>query len=383
MMLSGAALETVRVALDRVDPLPGTAGFAGELDGGLVRDVLGRHPLFFEPTDPAVWSHDHRDLDDPQRLPAGHVFDLADGDDRQTDAPTPVAGPRQVWTLPSPDPIESDTAAVTAVREALDTTLSDVVVDSTADRADDIGDLAVAFSGGVDSALLAARLDAPLYAVGFPESHDIEAARSGAALLGRDLRVVELDHASIEEGVPQVAAATGRTNAMDVQIALPLFVLARRVAADGFDRLALGQGADELFGGYAKVEKAPDDHRVAADTVRGARDETVRTLPDQFERDRLGLRAAGVEPVTPLAHDRVVRAALALDGDHLVRDGARKWALRQAVRPWLPDELAGRDKKALQYGTLAARELDRLARRAGYKRRMDDHVGRYIESLLS
>lgn len=194
--------------------------------------------------------------------------------------------------------------------------------------------------------------------------------------------MVELDHGRLEAAIPRVAAATGRTNPMDISIALPLFVLGERVAADGFDRLALGQAADELFGGYAKVEHAPDDDRVGADTVCGARDETVRSLPGQFERDRLALRAADIDPVTPLAHDRVVRAALRLDGDQLVRDGTRKWALRRAARSWLPEELADRDKKALQYGSLVSRELDRLARQAGYKRRIDDHVGKYVRSLL-
>jgi asparagine synthase (glutamine-hydrolysing) len=360
MTVTGATPATVRAAVEQEDPLPGTAGFAGSLDGLLVRDVLGRYPLFFEPG--GTWSHDPDDLAEPRRLPAGHVHETA-GDG-------PPTG-REVWTLPSPSSVD-DRRAVAAVRESVDETLAAV----------DEGSLAVAFSGGVDSGLLAARLDAPLYAVGFPDSHDLAAARSGAESLGRELRVVELDHATLERAVPQVATATGRTNAMDVQVALPLFVLAQQVAADGFDRLALGQGADELFGGYAKVERAPEDDRVAADTVRGARDEMLGTLPDQFERDRLALGTAGVDPVTPLAHDRVVRAGLALDGDQLVRDGTRKWALRRAASPWLPDTLRTRDKKALQYGTLAARELDRLARQAGYKRRIDDHVGKYIDSLL-
>ena len=359
--VTGVSADTARAAVETTDPLPGTAGFAGRLDGRLVRDVLGRYPLFFEPGDTETWSHDPEALVEPQRLPAGHVHDGTGGSQR-------------LWALPTRPPVDDDDAAVAAVREAVDTAVSTVT--------DAGGDLAVAFSGGIDSGLLAARLDAPLYTVGFPDSHDLEAARSGAALLGRELRVVELDHAALERAVPQVAAATGRTNAMDVQITLPLFILAQQVAADGFDRLALGQGADELFGGYAKVEQAPDDDRVAADTVRGARDEMLRTVPDQFERDRLALSAAGVEPVAPLAHDRVVEAALGLGGEQLVRSGTRKWALRRAADPWLPDPLPGREKKALQYGTLAARELDRLARQAGYKRRMDSHVDQYIESLL-
>ena len=127
------------------------------------------------------------------------------------------------------------------------------------------------------------------------------------------------------------------------------------------------------------MAKAPDDPRVEADTVRGARRETVLSLPDQLERDVLALRAAGVEPVAPLLHDDVVRAALDLPGDLLVTDrGERKWALRLAAREWLPDALAFREKKAVQYGSLVARELDRLARQAGFKRRMDDHVSKYV-----
>ena len=98
----------------------------------------------------------------------------------------------------------------------------------------------------------------------------------------------------------------------------------------------------------------------------------------------LALRAAGVEPVTPLLHDRVVLAALGLPGKLLVTDrGDRKWALRLAARDALPDRLAFRTKKAVQYGSRVARELDRLARQSGFKRRMDDHVTRDVEHCVA
>ncbi|WP_302082849.1 asparagine synthase C-terminal domain-containing protein [Salinibaculum rarum] len=357
--MAGADPELVRTALAEGDPLPGTAGFAGELDGRLCRDVLGRELLYSERVDATVWSHDPADLDDPVPVPAGHVRD-AIGDER-------------VWTLPDPEPTTDRDRAVASVRAALDETLVEVSTDG----------LAIAFSGGVDSALLAARLDAPLYVVGFPDSHDVQAAREGARALGLDVRVVELDHDALERAIPPLVDAIGRTDAMAVQIALPLFLVARRVAADGFSTLAVGQGADELFGGYAKVARAPDDPRVEATTVRGARRELLGTLPDQLERDMLAIRGAGVEPVAPLLHDRVVRAALALPGALLVTDrGERKWTLRLAARAWLPDPVAFREKKAVQYGSLVSRELDRLARQNGFKRRMDDHVTRYVEALV-
>ncbi len=354
-VIRGATVSTVERALREEDPLPGTGGFAGELDGRLVRDVLGRVPLFAE-TDGTAWGHDPTTLVAPRRVPAGSVIE--DGD------------AREIWALPAPDPVTDQRAAVEAVRDGLDRALAGV----------DENGLAVAFSGGVDSGLLAAALDAPLYTVGFPESRDLENARSAAALLDRELRVIELDHDRLVEAVEPIVAATGRTNAMDVQIALPVYLVAARVAADGIDRLALGQGVDELFGGYAKVADAPDDPRVEADTIRGARRETVRTLPDQLERDGLAVCAAGVTPVTPLAHDAVIEAALALPGG-LIAGDRRKDAFRRAASEWLPSTIADQDKTAVQYGSLVARELDRLARQAGFKRRMDDHVTQYVESL--
>ncbi len=357
--LQGAQPATVRSALADADPLPGTQGFAGKLDGQLVRDVLGRYPLFVDATDPTDWAFDRAELETPEAVPAGHVVD--------------GAGSRERWRLTDLPPTTDEAAAVTAVHDAIETSLDETTTDG----------LAIAFSGGVDSAILASRLDAPLYVAGFPDSHDVEAARTAAEALGRDLTVVELDHETIRAAIPAVVAATGRTNAMDVAISLTPYCLAQRVAADGYDRLALGQGADELFGGYAKVAKAAEDPRVTANSIRGARQEVVSSLPEQLERDVLTVRAAGLEPIVPLLHDDVVAAALRLPEDLLVTDdGERKWALRLAARAWLPDPIAFREKKAMQYGSLVSRELDRLARQAGFKRRMDDHVRKFVESLV-
>jgi asparagine synthase (glutamine-hydrolysing) len=352
----GADPTLVRAALADGDPLPGTDGFAGVVDGTLVRDVLGRRPLFVD-ADHNCWSRAPDGLNHFRSLPAGHTID---GD-----------GERRVWSLPDPTPPDRD-AALAAVADAVEASVRGV----------ESGGLAVAFSGGVDSAVVAAGVpEAPLYVAGFEGAHDVAAAHDAAAAMDRDLREVVLSHADLERAVPEIAAATGRRNPMDVAIALPLYLVAERAAADGYDRLAVGQGADELFGGYAKVVDPADDHRVDADTVRGARGETVATLPDQLERDVLALRAAGVEPVAPLLHDRVVRAALALPGYLLVADGERKVALRAAAASLVPEGIRSAEKKAVQYGTYVSRELDRLARQAGFKRRMADHVGRYIADL--
>jgi len=376
--LRGASAETVRSTLAAGDPLPGASGrgprdmggFGGCVDGQLVRDVLGRQPVYSERdavdlTADEAWSFSPSELDDPVVVPPGGVR-TTDGDNQQLSLPDP----------PADGPLSAQTAVGEALTGAL--RLEDEVPST---------DIAVAFSGGVDSALVAAGYpNAPLYVIGFEGSHDIAAAREAAAAMGRsdDLHVIELDHEMLREAVPRVAGAITRTNPMDVSIALPLVLVAERVREDGYDRLALGQGADELFGGYSKVVNPAADHRVDAETVRGAVSETITTLPEQLERDVCGLQAVGVEPVTPFLQDRVVAAALGLPGELLATETERKIALRAFARREgvLPESVAATDKKAVQYGSYVSRELDRLARQAGYKRRMDDHVGQYIRSLL-
>ena len=341
----GASVATVRRARRDGDPLPGTGGFAGVVDGDPLRDVLGRVPLF---TDGERVALDPADLSDPRPVSAGSW------------------GGDPVWTLPNPVPYADPATA----RGAL--------VDALASRDPDAD--AVAFSGGVDSAVVAQLVDAPLYVAGYPDSPDVAAARRGADLLDRQVRVVKLDDDAVASGVETVVGATGLTDPMTVAIAVPLALVARRAAADGADRLALGQGADELFGGYEKVALAPTDDRLDATTVRAAAREVIGTLPDQLERDVVSLRAAGVDPVTPLLHDDVVRVALRLDGDHLVSPaGERKFAFRLAAREFVPDELAFRSKQAVQYGSGVSRGLERLAVAAGHDRSRDG-VRAYLRS---
>ncbi|MFW5919770.1 MAG: asparagine synthase-related protein [Halanaeroarchaeum sp.] len=360
-MICGADAALVNRAIASADPFPGSRGFAGQLpDGRLVRDVLGRVPLFVEGTlatwtSADDWAFDPTDLSEPYVVPAGTVAG-PDGLDRR-------------WTLPNPEPLP-ETDALDRLHGALETSLDEVVAE----------DLAIAFSGGVDSALLAATIDAPLYTVGFEGSNDVAAARDAAAALDANVTVRELTVPELEAAVPTVARAIDSTNAMDVQIALTLYFVAETVAADGFERVALGQGADELFGGYAKIEAV--DHRVDADTVRGARREVVENLHGGLTRDTLAIRAAGVDSVVPFLHDRVVDAALRLPTSLIVSKGIRKRAFRRIASAYLPEQIARRPKKAMQYGSLVARELDRLARQAGFKRRMDDHVGQYVRSRI-
>jgi asparagine synthase (glutamine-hydrolysing) len=381
------------------DPLVGTDpayqpcrgyAFAAERDEAttIARDILGRYPIFYDRERDDRWAFAPTGLASPELLPAGTRRVLPNEPDG-TGEPTS----ERLFDLPSGSPEHGDPAAV---GDRLHRTLDAVFADIEREAGSEHRHVAVAFSGGVDSALVAAGLrearrrqatgssspDPVCYVVGFPDGQDVAAARETAELLDLELRVVELTLDRLARAVPTVARAIGRTNPMDVSIALPLFFAAERAAADGHTHLAVGQGADELFGGYQKLVDPANDHRVEADTLRGARREVLLSLPDQLPRDVLAIRAGGAEPVAPVLDDRMVGLALDLVPGCLVDGERRKVALREAAARRLPADVAEREKKAVQYGSNVSRELDRLARQAGFKRRMDDHIARYVRSLL-
>ncbi len=369
-LVDGAPVKPFRNGTVLDTALTGFDGFAGVVDEHAYRDVLGRRPLFRE-AESSTWAFVPRVLDDPIVIPPGYAGPLQDA--------SPDAS-RQ--TPPRREALDAHEAQKRVTDVIQSEILTDRVYRSKTSSGDEFTP-AVAFSGGIDSSIVALSApEAPCYVAGFPNSHDRTAARSAATILDRSLTEIELTHETIISSIEPIVTATGRSNPMDLAIAIPLYVTAKRVAEDGHTHLLLGQGADELFGGYAKVANAADDPRVEADTIREARYEMILSIPSQAIRDVLAIRAGGVEPLTPFLSDTVIQAALTLPGVLIATSERRKIALRDALTERLSNDVRTRDKKAVQYGTYVARELDRLARQAGFKRRMDNHVQQYIDHLI-
>jgi asparagine synthase (glutamine-hydrolysing) len=216
----------------------------------------------------------------------------------------------------------------------------------------------VLFSGGLDSSLIAhlARQHVPvrLVTVGLPGSADLAAARAAALRLGLEWRGVECSEGDVESvarrWVPPSdgLSPTGRA----VRVAFALALTSARAA-----RVLTGQGADELFFGYAHFRPLTREwavHRQADDLDRFLGQEWPFAL-DAAADLHVDLRA-------PFLDAHVVHAALALAPPELGKGEAPKARLREiAVALGLPPELAATPKRALQYGS----GVDRFLRRRG------------------
>jgi asparagine synthase (glutamine-hydrolysing) len=223
-----------------------------------------------------------------------------------------------------------------------------------------------ALSGGVDSSLVAKLAGLPCLAIGRTGSHDLAQARKAADALDLPCEFVEIAGQDIREALDAVLPVLPCPGPVDTAIAITQYLITRSAREMGHERVLSGQGADELFGGYARYLGSADLERDLEKDVAGLRhqifrDQSVAALNRTF----LSL---------PYLDVRVVRAAQAIPSSAKIRDGVRKRPLRMVAARHIPPEIAYHEKKAMQYGTGVWKLLQGLARTNGYKRSLQGYL---------
>lgn len=181
---------------------------------------------------------------------------------------------------------------------------------------------AVLFSGGIDSTLIAhyahaVRLEAPGYFLGGPEAPDYPFAARYAERVGLDLRHVAMDVATSDlDRIGQVVDALETFEPAAIRDSYSTYALSQRIHADGLRVALSGEGADELFAGYAPLEVAFADSHAAGVQVR---DQLLGNMHrTNLQRlDRCGMRFE-LEIREPFLDRAVVDHALRLSADALV-----------------------------------------------------------------
>src|SRR5205814_8038681 len=115
----------------------------------------------------------------------------------------------------------------------------------------------ILLSGGLDSGLLLALMNEhggpwPAYTVGYGESYEddeLADAAETAALLGARHVTVKLDRGDFEKSLPQIVSSLEEPIAASSIV--PMYFVCQRARQDVKAAL-VGQGPDELFGGYRR-----------------------------------------------------------------------------------------------------------------------------------
>jgi asparagine synthase (glutamine-hydrolysing) len=242
----------------------------------------------------------------------------------------------------------------------------------------------IAFSGGLDSALVAEvtrseDLEPELISVGLKGQPELEHAEKTAKSLGILANVRELSGSEILDSLPDVVGTIETTDPVIVGISVPIYFACQKAREMGLSYVAAGQLSDELFGGYGKFEEIA--LQVGIDNLGREMFESVvaASAKDFDPGDKLAV-AAGLELCCPFAYLPLVKYALKLPASLRVKfvDGkvTRKYILRRlAARLNLPESVVDRPKKAVQYSTGVQKVLLKEAKRQGMS------LGKMLESF--
>ncbi len=278
--------------------------------------------------------------------------------------------------------LEQPKAESMSMREAVEQ-LDKAMRSSVERRVRGLRRVCLAFSGGLDSSVIAryldlAGVDVELLSVGLEGSKDLEAAEEAAEHLGLPIRVESYGLGDVEEALDEVLWSVEEADPVKVSIALPLYWCARLAVEEGVRILFVGQGSDELFGGYRRYI---DLYASMGDEVSHQLFmDVAESYEMNYARDYKVCMDQGVEIRAPYTDLEVIELGLSMPVElKLSRDGWRKLILRRlAEKLGLPKSIAWRRKRAIQYSTRVSTALRRIAKKHG-----KGGLRQLLEELLS
>ena len=213
--------------------------------------------------------------------------------------------------------------------------------------------VAVAFSGGLDSSVIARSATKHTSVIGCTacarDSGDATRADDAAESMGLPVVHCELTKKSVGAALSAMDLPFAPT-LMDRSLWCLYRVVSEDARRSGARVMLLGQLADEMFGGYAKyAEVLRLKGAGAAESMMG------NDLKEYFSRGKVrDVAACGdlVEPRFPFEAEELQEFAASLPVSFKIRDGERKAVLRRAaIILGVPERVAGSPKKAAQYSS--------------------------------
>lgn len=236
------------------------------------------------------------------------------------------------------------------------------------------GDLALLFSGGVDSTMVAAALqqldiEFTAYTAGIQHGNvnaprDMEWAEEIAEEMDIDLRSHMSDLEEVEQVLQQTTEWISSTSVVKNGVALPF-----HLALNGDEKVVLsGLGSEQLYAGYHRQQGYLN--RECLSGLRGMYEQDLY-------RDNVVSFRNGYELRVPFLDHDLVRHALTIPAEYKQEDGYRKYVLRKAAEKLgVPEKVAWRKKTAAQYGSNFDKAIDRISRDRGLESKQD-----YLNSL--
>ena len=312
----------------------------------LARDPIGIKPLYY--------GRGHDSDGAPIIAFASEMKPLADWVDELHEFPPGTYFDNRVgfvpyYQVPTTPPVERTAADhVALVRQGLEKAVASHLMSDVP--------LGAFLSGGLDSSVVAAIArqhvnELHTFSVGRAGSPDIEAARRVADHIGSIHHEYLMTPTEVVGRLPEILHALESFDQDLVRSAIPTYFCSRLAAAH-VKVILTGEGADELFGGYAYHKALTDPAALHRELCR-----SVTTLHNiNLQRvDRLTM-VHGLEGRVPFLDTDFIALALSVPPELKIvtmPDGTlmEKWVLRRACEDLLPPDIVWRTKEQFDEGS--------------------------------
>lgn len=229
--------------------------------------------------------------------------------------------------------------------------LSDLISSSIQETLEE--KVAVAFSGGLDSTVIATiakrYANVELFTAGVEGSSDLEYAEKAAEKLGLPLRKIIIDEKKAMEAYGKIYKFLP-LGFLKVEILVPVHIIAEEASSKGHNVVLFGSGAEELFVGYERYYVYLEEGKDLDEILR----DEFRTLP---QRDigwvKKVCRKFDIEARFPFYNKKIAAMIFSVPLEERMEDRElKKSILREAGKIiGIPEIVLKRRKKAMQYGT--------------------------------
>ena len=223
--------------------------------------------------------------------------------------------------------------------------------------------IGVAFSGGVDSTLLAKLVkdlgyDVHLLTIGFHDSHDINFSKEVNEILNFPHSVSEIDPENFKETSDKIHRLIKTDNLSWNENSIAFYYVAELAQKNGLSAVVTANGIDELFCGYNSYREA----------IKTGEDEVVKMINDKLKNEEEMMTAVnavtaefGVRMIQPFLLPNFIDYAKKIPVSEKIHgsdDMKRKHPIRALAMDYdIPEVSAQKQKKALQYGSQIHKSL--------------------------
>ena len=223
--------------------------------------------------------------------------------------------------------------------------------------------IGIAFSGGVDSTLLAKLCrelgyDVTLLTIGFSNSHDILFSKKINEKMNLPHKIYEIDENSFNDISSKIKTKIKTDNLSWNENCIAFYYVSKLAQKNNLGTVITANGIDELFCGY-------NAYRFA---IKEGEKQVIEMMEKKLENEIKMMKAINqvcsefkVRIFQPLLSDNFINFAKKIPISQKIKDSddlVRKHIIRElALKISVPEISANKRKKALQYGSLIHKAL--------------------------